>query len=98
MRPRIFSVALVLLGAAVAPAAAPPPVDGARIAALVRALDADDFAVRQRAEARLRDLGVSAVPSLRKALAESRSPEQRRRLTRLLAYPENEPLRLRVRE
>jgi WD40 repeat protein len=65
---------------------AAPPGRGesaARVAELVRDLDADSFETRERASAELAKLGPVAHAALRKAL-ESPSPEVRRRAARLL--------------
>jgi HEAT repeat protein len=71
----------------------PTPLPAERIDRLLADLDSEDFAVRERAEAELlRDI-ESAIPTLRKALTGTLSPEQRRRVTRLvtLADPTSEP-------
>ncbi len=54
------------------------------VARLVRDLDADSFAQRERASAALEELGEDAAEALRKALAGEPSPEQRRRAEKLL--------------
>ena len=56
----------------------------ARVDALVRQLGDDEFAVRERAVRELEAIGPDAGPALRKALAESPSPEVRLRADRLL--------------
>jgi hypothetical protein len=48
-------------------------------------LDHDDFARREKATQRLREMGSSAVPALRQALEGNPSVEQRRRMEKLLA-------------
>ena len=58
------------------------PAEQVRIA--IAELDDDRLEVRQRAFARLREIGITAEPSLRKALAESPSAEVRFRAERLL--------------
>jgi RNA polymerase sigma factor (sigma-70 family) len=58
--------------------------DPARMAALVADLDADRFAVRDKATRMLEVLGELAEPALRKALAASPSLEARRRMEKLL--------------
>jgi WD40 repeat protein len=55
------------------------------LARLVRELDSDSFAVRQRAEAELAKAGRWAEAALRRAAAKPPSPEVRRRAERLLA-------------
>jgi WD40 repeat protein len=50
----------------------------------VRQLDSDTFAIRERATRRLREIGRPARPALKRALADSPSPEARRRLEDLL--------------
>jgi hypothetical protein len=54
-----------------------------RIPGLVRDLDAEEYAVREKASAELVKMGQAAHPALRKAL-ESESPEVRRRAANLL--------------
>jgi hypothetical protein len=66
-----------------APALTPPPDD--EIARLVAQLDADDFRVRDRAARRLREVGLDAVPRLRKAAEGCPSAEVRTRLTDVIA-------------
>jgi WD40 repeat protein len=85
--------AIPLLRAHLKPAAAADPK---RIAALVKALDADRFAAREQAAAELTKLGDEADAALRAALAGAPSPEARERLTQLLpkmAVPTPERLR-----
>jgi hypothetical protein len=72
---------------------APPPAG--RLARLIADLDAEDFAVRQRAAAELEKLGEAAAPALRKALAGRPSPEVRRRAGQVLAKLDAAPGRLR---
>jgi WD40 repeat protein len=55
-----------------------------RIARLVRDLDSDTFAERERASAALEELGEDAAEALRKALDDKPSPEVRRRAEELL--------------
>jgi len=59
------------------------PQAGVNIAALVRDLDSDEFAEREKAMEVLRNLGSAAEPALRDAL-KSASPEATRRLKSLL--------------
>jgi WD40 repeat protein len=59
--------------------------DLARTIRLIADLDDDAFAVREKAQAELEQLGPQAEPALRKALRESLSLEVRRRVERLLA-------------
>jgi WD40 repeat protein len=61
-----------------------PAIDAARIARLVKQLDDDNFAEREKASAELRKLAPRAEPELRKAFAEATSVEVRRRLTEIL--------------
>jgi hypothetical protein len=66
----------------------PEPADPARqkeIARLIADLDADDFAAREKATARLGELGATAEPALRKALEGRPTAEVRARAERLLA-------------
>jgi WD40 repeat protein len=73
--------AVALLRAHLKPTAATDPK---RIAALVKALDADRFAAREQAGAELTKLGDEADGALRTALAGAPSAEARERLTLLL--------------
>jgi RNA polymerase sigma factor (sigma-70 family) len=61
-----------------------PAADPKQVQELVRALDADRFAVREKAAADLQKLGDEAEPALRSALAATTSAEARERLTQLL--------------
>src|SRR5262249_20722939 len=56
-----------------------------KVAKLIADLDDDDFAVRETASAQLARLGERADPFLKKALAETKSLEVRRRVEALLA-------------
>jgi len=58
--------------------------DSDRVAKLVAALDADNFAERQRAARALEGLGDAAAADLRQALDKGPSPEVRKRLDGLL--------------
>jgi WD40 repeat protein len=69
-------------------------VDAERVTALVRGLDSDTFALREKASQALADLGPAAETPLRQALAKARSPEIRRRLQRVLEGQEAEHRRL----
>ena len=62
----------------------PPTVGTAQVGRLLADLDADDFAVREKATAALGQLGKSVQPALRRALTESASAEVRRRVRDLL--------------
>ncbi len=64
--------------------------DAGRIAALVRQLDSDKFALREKASQALADLGPAAETPLREALAKAGSLEIRRRLGRVLEGQEAE--------
>jgi hypothetical protein len=82
--PRLILV--LSTGAALAaPAFAYTPPTGDEITRLVAQLDADDFRVRDRATHRLRELGLDALPRLRKAAEESASAEARSRLADVIA-------------
>lgn len=59
-------------------------VDEKRVAQWIADLDADAFAVREKATEELRKLGELAEPALRKMLEARPSPEMRRRLQELL--------------
>lgn len=65
-----------------------PPVDPQRLAQLVADLDDDRFTVREKATAQLKELGESAVPALRKAIADRPSLELRRRAESLVKRAE----------
>jgi hypothetical protein len=56
-----------------------------KIAKLIADLDEDDFEVRENASAELAKLGARAEMLLKKTLAETKSPEVRRRIEALLA-------------
>jgi hypothetical protein len=59
--------------------------DPKRLAALLGDLDSNQFAVREKASQELEKLGDAAEPALRRALADKRSPEARRRMEQILA-------------
>jgi WD40 repeat protein len=57
----------------------------AEISRMIRDLDADRFATREKASKELADAGVRALPALQRALTKPPSPEVRLRARRLLA-------------
>ena len=61
-----------------------------RVAQLLKELDADEFAVREKASAELARLGKAAESALRRAAANSPSAEVRRRTKNLLAKLEGD--------
>jgi WD40 repeat protein len=61
-----------------------PAADAKRLAQILRDLDSDEFAVRDRAAKELAQLGEAAEPTLRQALAAKPSAEVRRRLEEFL--------------
>jgi hypothetical protein len=61
------------------------PADPARLATLLSNLDSDTFAVRDKANRQLEELGELAESALRKTLAGAPSPEMRRRVEKLLS-------------
>jgi hypothetical protein len=63
-----------------------------RVARLIADLDDDAFAVREKAQAHLQALGAEAEPALREALKGKPSPEQTRRIERLLAELKAPPI------
>jgi hypothetical protein len=65
--------------------------DADRLARLIGDLDADDFAVRQRAGSELEVLGEAVAADLRQALTRGPSPETRRRLEALLEGLDHPP-------
>jgi hypothetical protein len=71
----------------------PEPVraDTRRIARLIKELDDNKFAVRERASAELEKLGPAAAPALARVLLGEASPEARRRAERLLAKVRGAP-------
>jgi DNA-binding beta-propeller fold protein YncE len=75
--------AVPLLGARLRPEP-PDPARQKEIARLIDDLDADDFEAREKASARLGQLGEAAEPALRKVLAGRPSQETRVRAERLL--------------
>lgn len=58
--------------------------DAKEVSRLIRDLDADAFAVRERATTQLERIAVRSGPLLRRALAEKPSPEVKRRLEKIL--------------
>jgi RNA polymerase sigma factor (sigma-70 family) len=71
------------------------PADADRVARLVKSLDSDEFAQREKASRELARLGEAAEPLLRKALEGEPAAETRRRLNEALENlsPEGERLR-----
>jgi RNA polymerase sigma factor (sigma-70 family) len=65
--------------------------DPARVAQLLQALDADEFAQRQRAHRELEVLGEAVATPLRQVLARKVSAEARKHLQKLLARLEGVP-------
>jgi len=85
MRIHLAGAVLVLTFAAGLPAAAPPArVDPALLGGLFRKLDAEDFFVRQKADADLRAMGKRVVAALREEMDRTRSLEVRWRLSRMV--------------
>jgi hypothetical protein len=70
------------------------PVNGDRLARLIRELDDDQFTVRQKATRELEKLAELAEPALRRLLSDRPSLEARRRAERLLAKLDHPSLRL----
>jgi WD40 repeat protein len=66
-------------------------IDHARIARLIADLDADQFALRERATEELERLGQLAEPALHKALEKPKSLEVRRRIQHLLEKNKDRP-------
>jgi RNA polymerase sigma factor (sigma-70 family) len=71
-------------------------VDAQRVKRLLADLDADAFAVREKATKELMELGDSVEQLLRQALRETLSPEARRRVRSLLEKRAASPERLRT--
>jgi hypothetical protein len=71
-----------------------PPADAGKpsVAELIRQLDADSFAVRERATRALVERGPAAAPRLRAALRGKVSLEARRRIERVLRQLKDPPL------
>jgi hypothetical protein len=63
-----------------------------RVRRLIADLDAEEFAVRERAAQELERLGEAAAPALRRTLADDPSPETGQRIRRLLDGVTNGPL------
>jgi len=86
MRTCATAVVMALLAAwpAVSARAAETKADDARIRELVKALGADDFQTRERAQEQLSKVGPPAIPFLEKALAETSDPEVKFRAGQLL--------------
>jgi hypothetical protein len=77
-----------------------PDIEAQRIARLIAGLDDEQFRVREQASSELEVAGSAVLPLLERALSQGVSPEQKFRITRLLASirreaqrPEGEPLR-----
>jgi RNA polymerase sigma factor (sigma-70 family) len=68
-----------------------PRTEPGRLARLIAALDAEEFAERQRAGGELEALGEAAASDLRRALARGPSAEARRRLEALLQALDRPP-------
>jgi WD40 repeat protein len=66
--------------------------DPQRLAKLIVGLNADAFAVREKASAELARLGEAALPALRQALKETSTAEQRERLEKLVGPLEKSEL------
>jgi hypothetical protein len=66
--------------------------DPHRLAKLVEGLNADAFAVREKASAELARLGEAALPALRRALKDASTAEQRERLEKLIGPLEKNEL------
>jgi hypothetical protein len=66
------------------------PVEENRVNALISQLDAEAFAAREQATAQIRKLGAAAEPAVKKALAGTLAPDQRKRLEAIL--PDLKPL------
>jgi len=77
-------MALLAVWLAVSAQAAELKTDAARIRELVKALGADDFQTRERAQEQLAKIGPPAIPALEKALAETSDPEVKFRAGQLL--------------
>jgi RNA polymerase sigma factor (sigma-70 family) len=67
------------------------PPDDDTVTQLIAELDSSDFGEREKASAQLGKLERLVEPALRKALTNQPSPEQRRRIKRLLAQMESIP-------
>jgi hypothetical protein len=76
--------AVALLRGRLRPVAAPPARQRGSVARLIRDLDDDDFAARERASRQLEQLGEAVEPALRLSLQRAPSAEVRRRLNGLL--------------
>lgn len=83
---RILSIACGLILAPLTVQAAAPPrsIDQAQLQSLLQRLDDDDFAVRQSADAALRDLGKQAIPHFKVEMRRTKSLEVRWRLDRIV--------------
>lgn len=61
-----------------------PPFDEQKVAQLITDLDNDAFAVREKSQRQLAEMGPAALPSIKTALATTKSNEVRLRLQRIL--------------
>jgi len=84
MSVRCAFVLLLLVPAALEAAAPPERADAARVKALLRQLDDEEFYVRQRADEQLRGLGMAVQSLLEAERGRTRSLEVRWRLGRIL--------------
>ena len=88
MRSALFTVIACVLLVSVAlgeDRAAPPasqPVDAARVQELIHQLGDEDFAVREQASAKLKELGPAVLPALKEA-QDSQDPEVKARATQV---------------
>jgi WD40 repeat protein len=82
---------VAFLGKQLGPIPPPSPRQAADIEQLVRELDSDDFAAREKASEKLGKVGEVAGPVLRKALTGAPSAEARRRIGDLLENVEKAP-------
>jgi hypothetical protein len=69
-----------------------PATDLKKVAALIASLDADGFLERESASEELHKLGQEALPQLRQAAAETKSPEVRERAQQLVDKLKNAKL------
>jgi hypothetical protein len=69
-----------------------PLADPGQLAGWIRDLDTESFKVRERARREIEKLGESAIPTLRRALADRPPLELQRRLRNILAAVEPKPI------